>query len=298
MDSLTCTLCPRNCGVDRRNGQRGYCQMPAKVMAARAALHMWEEPCISGTRGSGAVFFSGCTLGCCFCQNREIAVGKAGKVLTQEALARIFLNLQRQGAANINLVTASHFVPQVIRALDIARDGGLHLPVVYNCGGYEKVETLRLLEGYVDVWLPDFKYMEPELAASYSQAPDYVDVAKAALDEMVRQTKKTVFDADGYMVKGVIVRHLILPGHTKNSRKVLEYLYRTYGDRIYISLMNQYTPLPQMADRPPLNRKVTRREYGRVLDFALDLGIKNGFFQEGDTAKESFIPAFDYEGLE
>lgn len=272
--------------------------MTAKVTAARAALHMWEEPCISGEKGSGAVFFSGCTLRCCFCQNREIAIGKAGKELTKEALARIFLNLQKQGAANLNLVTASHFVPQVVEALDLARGDGFCLPVVYNCGGYEKVETLRLMEGYVDVWLPDFKYMEPELAKEYSRAPDYPEVAKAALEEMVRQSPETVFDEEGYMVRGVIVRHLILPGHTGNSRKVLQYLYETYGDSIWISLMNQYTPLPQMEERPPLNRKATRREYERVLDFALDLGITNGFFQEGDTAEESFIPAFDYEGLE
>lgn len=258
---------------------------------------MWEEPCISGERGSGAVFFSGCTLGCVFCQNREIADGTCGKEISEDRLCEIFLELQEKGAANINLVTASHFVLQIIPALLEAKRRGLKIPVVYNTGGYERVETLRMLEPVVDVWLPDFKYMDCGLGEKYSRAKDYPRVAAKAVEEMVRQADRCIFDEDGYIQKGVIVRHLILPGHTADSKEVLKYLYRTYGEKIYISVMNQYTPLPHVADMPPLNRRVTKREYERVLDYALELGIEQGYFQEGDTAEESFIPLFDYEGI-
>lgn len=271
--------------------------MDSRMMGARAALHMWEEPCISGTKGSGAVFFSGCTLRCVFCQNYEIAEGICGKEITPERLEQIFLELQEQGAANINLVTATHFLPAVIPALQSARNQGLRIPVIYNTGGYERPETVKMLDGLVDVWLPDFKYMDPELGAMYSHAKDYPQKAAAALAAMVEQTGPCIFDEDGYIQKGVIVRHLILPGHTKDSRRVLGYLHETYGNKIYISVMNQYTPLSQAAGIPPLNRKVTRREYQRVLDEALELGIEQGFFQEGETAEESFIPLFNYEGL-
>lgn len=297
MNLRECTLCPRMCRVNRAAGQRGYCGMGGTVRAARAALHMWEEPCISGERGSGAVFFSGCTLRCVFCQNREIAEGSCGKEISAERLCEIFLELQEKGAANINLVTASHFALQVTEALKCAKSRALTIPVVYNTGGYERVETLRMLEPVVDVWLPDFKYMDPELGEKYSRAKDYPQVAAEAVEEMVRQAGECVFDEDGYIQKGVIVRHLILPGHTADSKAVLRYLYETYGDKIYISVMNQYTPLAHTAGMPPLNRRVTKREYGRVLDYALELGIEQGYFQEGATAKESFIPMFDYEGI-
>ncbi len=296
-ENHSCTLCPRMCRVDRDSGQKGYCRMDSTVRGARAALHMWEEPCISGEKGSGAVFFSGCTLGCVFCQNRQIADGTCGKEISVERLSDIFLELQEKGAANINLVTASHFVLPVIPALEYAKSRGLKIPVVYNTGGYEKVETLRMLEGIVDVWLPDFKYMDSELSEKYSRAKDYPEVAARALEEMVRQAGNCIFDEAGYIQKGVIVRHLILPGHTEDSKAVLQYLYETYKNKIYISVMNQYTPLPHTADMPPLNRKVTKREYDRVLDYALSLGIEQGYFQEGETAEESFIPLFDYEGL-
>lgn len=296
-ENHSCTLCPRMCRVDRDSGQKGYCRMDSTVRGARAALHMWEEPCISGEKGSGAVFFSGCTLGCVFCQNRQIADGTCGKEISVERLSDIFLELQEKGAANINLVTASHFVLPVIPALEYAKSRGLKIPVVYNTGGYEKVETLRMLEGIVDVWLPDFKYMNSKLSEKYSRAKDYPEVAACALEEMVRQAGNCIFDEAGYIQKGVIVRHLILPGHTEDSKAVLQYLYETYKNKIYISVMNQYTPLPHTADMPPLNRKVTKREYDRVLDYALSLGIEQGYFQEGETAEESFIPLFDYEGL-
>lgn len=292
-----CRLCPRECNVNRLSGQKGFCRENAEVTAARAALHMWEEPCISGTRGSGAVFFSGCTLGCVFCQNREISTGACEKPVSRERLVEIFLNLQEAGAANINLVTAGHFVPQIAEALSKAKDRGLIIPVVYNSGGYEKPDTLRILEGLVDIYLPDFKYMDGELSGRYSKASDYSVWAKRAIKEMVRQTGCCEFNEDGYLKKGVLVRHLILPGHTRDSMAVLKYLSDTYGNGIYISIMNQYTPLSQVESYPELNRKLTKREYEKVLDYALKLGISQAYVQEGETAKESFIPAFDFEGI-
>lgn len=292
-----CHLCPRNCGVDRLAGQKGFCGVDAGIMVARAALHMWEEPCISGKEGSGAVFFSGCSLGCAFCQNRTISKGQSGKVITVEHLTELFLDLQAQKANNINLVTAGHFLPQVREALILAKEQGLTIPVVYNSSGYEKAEMLRYLEGLVDIYLPDLKYLEADLAGKYSHAKDYPEVAMKALEEMVRQVRTPEFDERGMMKKGVIVRHLLLPGHVRNSKKVLEYLYGTYGDQIYISLMNQYTPMPAMKDDPQLSRKVTDREYDRLLDHAISFGVTNCFIQEGETAKESFIPEFNGEGI-
>ena len=292
-----CCLCPRECGVNRLEGKKGFCGVDAKVMVARAALHMWEEPCISGKEGSGAVFFSGCSLGCGFCQNRRISRGQCGKQITIEHLVDIFLNLQEQKANNINLVTAGQFLPQVAEALKRAKAQELHIPVVYNSSGYEKTEMLNMLEGLVDIYLPDFKYMDPELAGKYSHAKDYPQVAKLALEEMVRQVGMPEFDSCGMMKRGVIVRHLLLPGHVKNSKNVLKYLYETYRDKIYISMMNQYTPMPTMKDDPQLSRKVTDREYARLINYAISLGLNNGFIQEGETAKESFIPEFDGEGV-
>lgn len=292
-----CTLCPRACGVDRSAGMTGFCGEDKVIRVARAALHMWEEPCISGKKGSGAVFFSGCNLRCIFCQNAKIAVGDCGLPISQERLTEIFLELQEKGAANLNLVTAAHYVPHVIRALEDAKRQGFILPVVYNSSGYEKVDTLKLLEGYVDIYLPDMKYMEEELAQKFSHASDYPEIARKAIQEMVRQTGECEFGEDGYIRKGTIVRHLILPGHTRNSRKVLKYLKETYGKQIYISIMNQYTPVVTSSDYPELNRRVTKREYEKILNAAIELEIENGFFQEGDTAEESFIPAFDYEGV-
>ena len=293
-----CTLCPRSCGADRAAGQKGYCGVGGtKIKAARAALHMWEEPCISGSQGSGTVFFSGCPLRCVYCQNRDIARAGAGKEITVERLSEIFLELQEKGAANINLVTPTHYTPEIVKAVAEARDSVLTLPIVYNCGGYEKPETLRTLEGIVDIYLTDFKYMDAEAARRYSHAPDYPEIAKEALGEMVRQQPEPVFDEKGMMKKGVIVRHLLLPGHLKNAEAVVKYVYETYGNRVYLSLMNQYTPLPGMEKWPEINRKVTRREYDRLLDYAVELGVENGFIQEGGTAEESFIPAFDCEGI-
>lgn len=287
-----CRLCPRNCGADRADGQKGFCGVTAELKIARAALHMWEEPCISGEEGSGAVFFFGCSLGCVFCQNRSISRGQSGQTVSTERLAEIYLHLQEQNANNINLVTAGHFVPQVAESLKIARKNGLYIPIIYNSSGYEKAETLKLLEGLIDVYLPDFKYMDPALAEKYSYAADYPAVAEDALKEMFRQVGTPVFDERGMIQKGMIVRHLLLPGHVKDSRHVVEYLLETYQDMIYISLMNQYTPMPAMKKDPQLSRKVTAREYERLIDHAISLGLTNGFIQEGETAKESFIPEF------
>lgn len=293
-----CRLCPRECGVDRCEGKKGYCGASNELKVARAALHMWEEPCISGEAGSGAVFFSGCPMRCRFCQNYSIAAARKGKVISIERLAQIFLELQEKGAANINLVTPTHYTLHIIKALDLAKENGLRIPVVYNTSGYEKTETLKLLRGYIDIYLPDFKYMDGLLAAAYSNAPDYPEYAKRALEEMVGQTGPLKLDEETGMARsGVIVRHLVLPGHVRNSKAVIQYLYETYGDQIYISIMNQYTPMPQVAKDKLLGRKVTRREYEKVIDYALELGVENGFFQEGDVAEESFIPEFDSEGV-
>ena len=292
-----CTLCPRNCHTDRTAGHHGFCGQGSVPKAARAALHFWEEPCISGSTGSGAVFFSGCNLQCVFCQNHNIALGNVGKELSAKRLAEIFLELQDKKAANINLVTPSHFIPVIAVSLELARSRGLSIPIVYNTGSYEKVSSLRLLDGLVDIYLPDLKYFSRELSATYSQASDYFEIATAAIAEMYRQVGPPVFDAEGMMKKGMIVRHLILPGQTADSKRILRYLHKTYGDNIYISIMNQYTPLEHVSDIPELNRRVTGEEYARVVKFAGQIGIQKGFIQEGETAMESFIPSFDCEGI-
>lgn len=293
-----CTLCPRRCHANRAAGQTGFCGQTAQLRAARAALHFWEEPCISGDCGSGTVFFSGCSLQCIFCQNHEIALGESGKVISVERLSQIFLGLQDKGAANINLVTAGHFIPQICRALELSKADGLSIPIVYNTGSYEEAASLRLLEGLIDIWLPDLKYFSGDLSARYSSAPDYFQAATAAIAEMFRQTPAVVFDSKtGLMQRGIIVRHLMLPGQAADSKKILRYLHTTYGDAIYISIMNQYTPLAGVSEIPELNRKVAPEEYRRVLDFADRIGIENGFMQEDGTAAESFIPPFDYEGV-
>ena len=292
-----CNLCPRECGVNRKQGELGYCHMTNKLSVARAALHMWEEPCISGKEGAGAVFFSGCTMGCVYCQNHSIADGTIGKIITIERLAQIFLELQGKGANTINLVTPTHFLIPIIQALDIAKKNGLHLPIVYNTSGYEKVEALQRLEGYVDVYLPDFKYYDGKVAFRYSKAKNYADYAKKAVCEMLRQTGTPRFNEKGIMTKGVIVRHLVLPGQVKDSKRIIDYLYHTFGDKIYLSIMNQYTPLPHVSKYKELNRTITEEEYEEVVDYAIELGVENGFIQEGETAKESFIPEFDYQGV-
>lgn len=324
-DASSCGLCPRECHADRLNGKPGFCGCSNDLYVARAALHMWEEPCISGNAGSGTVFFTGCSLRCVFCQNGRIAGGEAGKKISVERLAEIFLEQQERGANNINLVTPTHYVPQIVSALKRAKAQGMRLPVVYNTGGYEKVSALRMLEGLVDVYLPDMKYMKGELGARYSNAPDYPERAKAALAEMYRQVGTPVFmperayskekeetmagktkteERAEIMQRGMIVRHLVMPGGVKDSKAVIRYLYETYGDNIYMSIMSQYTPMPDFlpggrlaGQFPELGRKLTAKEYDEVVDYAIELGVENAFIQEGDVAKESFIPDFNYEGV-
>ena len=294
-----CTQCPRNCKKSRLEGDTssyGYCQVSVLPRVARAALHFWEEPCISGEEGSGTVFFSGCNLRCVYCQNVEIAAGVRGKTITIERLSEIFLELQEKGANNINLVTPSHYYPQIKEALLLVK-GKLRIPVIANTSSYDSVEALREMEGLIDIYLADYKYASKELAAKYSHAADYPKVAEKALQEMFRQVGEPVFDEEGRMQRGMIVRHLLLPGCGEDSRAVLDYLYGTFGDSIYISIMNQYTPLPYVSGYPELNMGITEEEYEEIVDYAIELGIENGFIQEGETAEESFIPAFDGEGV-
>ena len=314
MDMTDCTLCPRSCRANRAAGEVGYCKQAADLYAARAALYFDEEPVISGRNGSGAVFFSGCNfsgcnMGCVYCQNYAIARAMYGTRLEPTRLADIFLELQEQGAENINLVTASHYLYLIIPAIEKAKRQGLKVPVVYNTGAYERVEAIQALEGLVDIWLPDFKYISPRISLAYSHTPDYFQYASKALAEMVRQCPHPLFadgsssidakdDADDpVMVSGVIVRHLALPGCSEDSRDILDYLHKTYGDDIFISLMNQYTPMPQVKDDPNLGRKLTKKEYSDLVDYAIAIGITNGFIQDGDTASQSYIPAFDGTGL-
>ncbi len=330
LDLSKCILCPRECGVNRTAGELGFCGTPAAIRAARAALMYYEEPCISGTAGSGAVFFTGCNLGCVFCQNAAISRGLRGtagesapespsgtgparivpvegKPLSAAQLADILLRLQEQGAANINLVTPSHVLPLLLPALERARALGLHIPLVYNTSAYEKPEALRLLDGLIDIYLPDFKFHSEQLAQTYSGAPHYSATARAAIAEMVRQCPEPLF-ADGshslpdtdeipLMKRGVIVRHMVMPGHTKDSKTVIRELYESYGNQIFLSILNQYTPMPQCARDSLLSRPVTKKEYDEVVDFAISLGVENGFLQEGGTISRSFIPAWDGTGL-
>ena len=287
-----CKLCPRNCHINRDN-ELGICQVSNKIKVARAALHYWEEPCISGKDGSGAVFFSGCSLHCVFCQNEEISHGKVGEELSIEELSNIYLELQKIGANNINLVTGTHYIPQIVDSVILARNKGLIIPIIYNTSGYEKVESLRLLDGIVNVYLPDFKYMDSSLALKYSHAADYSEVAKAAIAEMIRQCGNVEFDKNGIIKSGVIVRQLLLPGHVNDAKSIVKYLFETYKDSVYISLMSQYTPMPQtIVEFPKLNRRVTKREYDSLVNYAISLGVKNAFIQDRAVAKESFIPEF------
>lgn len=292
-----CRLCPRECNVDRKQGNKGVCGVSGTgIYGARAALHMWEEPCISGEEGSGTVFFSGCPLRCVYCQNYEIARAERGSEISVERLSEIFMELQGKGANNINLVTPTHYSLEIIEAVTSAKEKGLHIPVVYNCSGYESVITLKKLERIVDIYLVDYKYEDKTLAKRYSNAENYPEIVKLALEEMVRQCGEAVFDEREMMRKGVIVRHLLLPGQLQNAKDVVKYVYETYGDKVFLSLMNQYTPLPHVKAWPELNRKVTEEEYEALVDYAIDLGVENGFIQEGETAQESFIPAFEGEG--
>lgn len=302
IELTSCTLCPRACGISRADGERGVCGETATIRLARAALHFWEEPCISGTGGSGAIFFTGCPLRCVYCQNQPIAHGAVGREITDSRLVEIFYELEAQGANNINLVTPDHFIPQIAKAIRQAKQQGFSLPFVYNTSSYVTVEALRELEGLIDIYLPDLKYLDAAHAKEYSGAQDYPDVARAALQEMYRQVGAVRFgempgEEEPMLCGGMVVRHLLLPGALADAKRIVAYLYDTYGDDIYISLMSQYTPGKAVEQHPVLHRRVRRKDYDALVDEAIRLGIENAFIQEGSAADESFIPAFDYEGV-
>ena len=292
-----CELCPRKCQVNRLNGETGFCGATDKIKIARAALHQWEEPCISGTNGSGTVFFSHCTLKCVFCQNYNLSHNNFGKEITIERLSQIFLNLQEKKAHNINLVTPTHYIPQIIEAIKLSKNNGLTIPIVYNSSGFETLETIKLLNGYIDIYLPDFKYFNNDIAKKYSFANNYFDNISDCLLEMFNQVGEPQFEND-IMQKGMIIRHLVLPGFTKDSMNILNHIFKNFKNKVYISIMNQYTPIiSNLKNYPEIARNLTDKEYDEVLDYAISLGIENAFIQEGETAKESFIPDFDLTGI-
>lgn len=287
-----CTICPRNCGINRIKGEIGYCKAGNKLKVARASLHFWEEPCISGTKGSGTVFFSHCNLGCVFCQNYVISHEGHGKEISVSRLADLFIKLQEKNAHNINLVSPTQYVPLIIEAVLEAKKKGLIIPIVYNTNSYENIETIKLLKGVVDIFLADLKYVTNDYAKKYSKVPDYFKYAKNAIEEMYKEVGSPLFDDQGIMQKGLIVRHLMLPGLLEDSKKVLDYLYNTFKDDIYVSIMHQYTPLHNACEYPEINRKVSEKEYDNLLDYACNLGIENAFIQEEESASEDFVPDF------
>ena len=291
MNLSKCDICPRKCGVNREKGELGFCKMKDKIKIARYSLHYWEEPIISGETGSGTIFFSGCNLKCIFCQNYKISSENMGKEISVERLKEICLELQNMGANNINLVTGTHFLPLIKEALILAKKEGLTIPIVYNTSSYENVESLKEMEGLIDIYLPDLKYYDNKLAENCSLANNYFEIATNAIKEMVRQTGKPVIE-NNIMKKGVIVRHLLLPNHLEDSKKIIKYLHDTYDEDIYISIMNQYTPIKKFDKYPELNRTLTDKEYDELVNYACDLNITQAFIQEGETCKESFIPDF------
>lgn len=294
--SNKCNLCPRNCNVDRNNSL-GFCKANNKIKVARCALHYYEEPSISGKQGSGAVFFSNCNLKCCFCQNYNISTKQKGIEISIDRLSEIFIELQEKGANNINLVTPTMYINQIKDAIVKAKNKGLKIPIIYNSSGYEKTESLKLLDGLIDIYMPDFKYYSNRSSFKYSKCKDYVENTKEAIDEMYRQVGKNKFNEDDIMIKGLIVRHLLLPGLIEETKEILKYLYNKYKNNIYISIMNQYTPLENVKNYPEINRKITQEEYDDVINYAIELGIENAYIQEDGTQSDSFIPEFDYTGV-
>lgn len=296
MDAFSCAACPRRCGALRKPAQPsgGFCGMPAGFVVARAALHQWEEPCISGQHGSGTVFFSGCSLRCVYCQNQQISLGRYGALVTEENLLRMFDRLIEQGAHNLNLVNPTHYAPMLAKAL---KKYCSPVPVIYNSGGYERVEMLKALEGLVDIYLPDLKYVDSAISLRYSGAADYFDYASKAILEMSRQVGKAAFDKNGVMKKGLIVRHLILPRNTAQSIKALTWIHENLPEGTLVSLMCQYTPCGELENFPELQRRLTRREYEKVVDQMLELGLTGGYLQELSSAKEEYIPPFDLTGV-
>lgn len=292
-----CTLCMRNCNVNRNKGIKGVCNSTNSIKIARAALHFWEEPCISGKSGSGTVFFSNCNLKCVFCQNYKISSEGFGTEITIDRLAEIFLELQDKGANNINLVTPTHFVPQIIESLKIAKNKGLNLPIIYNTNSIDTLDTIKTLNGYIDVYLPDFKYFEDKYALKYSKIKGYSKNVLEVIDEMVKQVGNPKFNEDGIIVKGVIVRHLLLPGLLFDSKKIIDAIYKKFEDSVYISLMNQYTPMYNAKMYPEINKSINEKTYDSIINYALSIGVRNGFIQESGTDSEEFVPNFNNEGV-
>ena len=292
-----CQLCPRQCKVNRLSGEIGFCQAGILPRLGLVSLHQWEEPCISGTNGSGTVFFSHCNLRCLFCQNHEISQKSVGKEVSIERLAAIFLEQQQRGAHNINLVTPSHYTPQIAEALTRSKRNGLIIPIIYNTNAYDSVIAIELLRGLVDIYLPDLKYVDARYAVDFSQAPAYFQHASAAIAAMVAQVGQPTFDAQGMMTRGVIIRHLALPGLTVDSKAVIRYVHQTFGHSVFLSIMNQYTPLYEAATHPRLSRGLSTEEYEELIEYALTLGVENGFIQEGGAVSESFVPIFDGKGV-
>lgn len=292
-----CRLCPRECGADRDNGQLGFCRATVQPRVALADLHHWEEPCLSGTRGSGTVFFSHCNLGCIFCQNAPVSSGEIGQEVSNDRLADIFLSLQAKGAHNINLVTPSHYAPDILKALDIAKSKGLRLPIVYNCGGYENLPTLTALDGYVDVFLPDLKYATAETSRGCAGIDNYFYVATKAILRMAKMIGECRFDDDGIMQRGLIVRHLVLPGRVEESKTILDWIRDELPEWVTVSLMGQYMPVSRAAGHPEFGRKLRRKEYQEVVDHLLDSGLENGYCQEWGAADKKFVPEFILKGV-
>jgi putative pyruvate formate lyase activating enzyme len=292
-----CNLCPRKCCVNRLDGNLGFCSASKDVKIAKVTLHMWEEPCISGTLGSGTVFFSNCNLKCVFCQNHNISHEGTGKAVSINRLSEIFLEQQERGAHNINLVTPTHYVPQIIEALKLAKNKGLTIPILYNSNGYENVDTIKALKGFIDVYLPDLKYFKEKYAIKYSNAPNYFNTARAVITEMVAQVGEAKFNDDGIIQKGVIIRHLMLPGLLFDSKKVVDFIYSTFADSVYISLMNQYTPMNEATRYPEISKPLNPNHYDTLVDYCVNLGITKGFIQENGTSSKAFVPDFDLSGV-
>lgn len=297
MSSITnCALCPRNCNADRTSSKLGFCNSKDSIKISRVSLHNWEEPCISGTKGSGTIFFSNCNLRCVFCQNHAISQEGIGKEVSIERLAEIFLEQQERGAHNINLVTPTHYAYQIAEALKISKSKGLNIPVLYNSNGYENIATIKSLKGYIDVYLPDLKYFNDKYAIKYSNAPNYFNIASKAIGEMVNQVGGCNFNDENLITRGVIIRHMMLPGLLFDSKKVVDYIYNTFGDSVYISIMNQYTPMFNAAKYPEINKPLNPKHYDALIDYSLSIGVKNGFIQDSGTSSESFVPEFDLRG--
>ena len=290
-----CRICPRECNANRNKGELGFCKAPNKMVIGGYHLHLWEEPIITGKKGSGTIFFSYCNLGCIYCQNYDISINNNGEEISIDRFADICLELQNMGATNINLVTPTHFIPLIRDGIILAKEKGLDIPFVYNTSGYEKVDSLKLLDGLIDIYLPDFKYYDNSVC-KYSKVNDYFEMASKSLKEMVRQVGEPIYDEDGNLKKGVIVRHLLLPGHTDDSKKIISYLYNTYHDDIILSIMNQYTPVRKL-EYFNLNSKVNDEDYNEIINYALDIGVTNAFIQEEGTCSKSFIPKFKGDSL-